>query len=239
MTPHVSVVVPAYNEGRAIVPVLDRVFSAVETPCEVLVVYDFPQDTTAPVLDRYHAEESRLRPLLSTYGRGPARAIKYGLHHAQGDVVVVTMGDGSDEVEQIDELVRRVDEGAVIAAASRYMEGGSQVGGPRLKKSLSRAAGVSLYWLGRVGTHDATSSFKAYSKAFVNEVGIESDHGFEIGIELVAKARRRRLPVAEIPTTWHDRTQGESNFKMGAWLPRYIRWYVHALGPPQRREARV
>jgi dolichol-phosphate mannosyltransferase len=62
-------------------------------------------------------------------------------------------------------------------------------------------------------------------------VGIESDKGFEIGIELVAKARRARLPVAEIPTIWLDRSFGASNFKLMAWLPRYLHWYFYAFGP--------
>ena len=58
---------------------------------------------------------------------------------------------------------------------------------------------------------------------FVRSVGIESDAGFEVGIELVAKARRRRLPVAEIPTIWLDRVSGQSNFKLRKWLPQYLR----------------
>jgi dolichol-phosphate mannosyltransferase len=82
-----------------------------------------------------------------------------------------------------------------------------------------------------VGTRDATNSFKAYSTDFVREVGIESDAGFEIGIELVAKARRRRLPVAELPTIWLERGHGQSNFKVMRWLPRYLRWYRFAFGP--------
>ena len=111
------------------------------------------------------------------------------------------------------------------------MQGGRQVGRPSLKSALSRLAGVSLYWLGRVGTHDATNSFKAYDRRFVEQVGIESDAGFELGIEMVAKARRRRLPVAEIPTIWLDRVTGQSNFKVRAWIPRYMRWYRYAFGP--------
>jgi len=63
-----------------------------------------------------------------------------------------------------------------------------------------------------------------------HEVGIESDAGFEIGIELVAKARRSRQPVAEVPTIWLDRAFGPSNFKLWAWLPRYLRWYRFAFG---------
>jgi dolichol-phosphate mannosyltransferase len=82
-----------------------------------------------------------------------------------------------------------------------------------------------------VGTRDATNSFKAYSTEFVRQVGIESDAGFEIGIELVAKARRLRLPVAELPTIWLERGLGQSNFKVMRWLPRYLRWYRLAFGP--------
>jgi hypothetical protein len=141
------------------------------------------------------------------------------------------MADGSDDVSQIDDLVRLVEGGAVIAAASRYAPGGRQLGGPLLKKLLSRLAGVSLYWIARTGTRDATNSFKAYSTDFVRSVGIVSDAGFEMGIELVAKARRLRLPVVEIPTTWQDRTVGASNFHLRRWIPRYLRWWVYAFGP--------
>ena len=84
--------------------------------------------------------------------------------------------------------------------------------------------------MARVGTHDATNSFKAYSREFVERVGIDSDAGFELGIELVAKARRFGLPVAELPTIWLDRTDGTSNFKVRAWIPKYLHWYLYALG---------
>ncbi len=104
------------------------------------------------------------------------------------------------------------------------------MGGPIGKGMLSHVAGVSLYVLARVGTHDATNSFKAYDREFVEEVGIEADAGFEMGLELVAKARRHRRPVAEIPTIWLDRGTGQSNFHLRAWIPRYLRWYRYAFG---------
>ena len=88
--------------------------------------------------------------------------------------------------------------------------------------------------IAHVGTHDATNSFKAYSRAFVERVGIDSDAGFELGIELVAKARRLGLPVAELPTIWLDRANGTSNFKVKAWIPRYLHWYLYALGFSRR-----
>jgi dolichol-phosphate mannosyltransferase len=232
----VSVVIPAYNEGEHIVPVLDRIFDAVEEECEILVVVDFEQDTTVPVLREYSEREPRLHTLINTYGRGPANAIRYGIDQVKNPVVVVTMADGCDDPRQIDALARLVDRGVVVAAASRYSAGGQQVGGPLFKSLLSKTAGRSLATFGRVGTRDATNSFKAYSTEFIREVGIDSRSGFEIGLELTAKARRLRRPVAEVPTIWLDRTLGESNFKLAAWIPRYLRWYRFAFGKPLTRD---
>ena len=234
MTPRVSIVVTAYNEGEEITACLDRILEAVELPCEVLVVYDAPDDTTAPFAEAYAAKDPRVVPTVNTYGRGPARAIRFGIDAAKADVVVVTMADGCDDPQQIDSLARLVERGVVVAAASRYMRGGQQIGGPVIKTMLSRLAGRSLHTIARVGTQDATNSFKAYSTSFVREVGIESDSGFEVGLELVAKAKRLGRPIAEIPTIWLDRSfasQGVSNFKLVQWLPRYLHWYLFAFGP--------
>ena len=231
MTLAVSVVIPAYNEGEGITAVLDRLFPAVESRLEVLVVVDFDEDTTVPAVRAHRRFGDGLAVLVNTYGRGPAHAIRYGIDHATHDVVVVTMADGSDDPRQIDPLARLVERGVVVAAASRYSSGGQQVGGPLVKGLLSRSAGRSLNLLARVGTHDATNSFKAYSRDFIRDVGIHSTSGFEIGLELTAKARRLRLPVAELPTIWLDRTIGDSHFDMKAWIPKYLRWYRFAFGP--------
>jgi dolichol-phosphate mannosyltransferase len=224
----ISIVMPVYNEGEAIVPHLDAILNVMDGPFEILVVHDTPDDTTVPALARY--EGTTVIPTLNTYGRGPANAIRFGLNHAQYPIAVVTMADGSDDVSQIVPLAQLVSDGAAIACASRYMRGGKQIGGPAFKGFLSRLAGVSLFHLGRVGTHDATNSYKAYRTSFIHDHEIESRAGFELAIELVAKARRSRERVSEIPTTWHDRDEGESNFDLVGWFPKYLRWYLHALG---------
>lgn len=229
--PRVSIVIPVFNEGEAIVACLDRILAGVKLPCEVFVVFDDEGDSTVGPLRAYAKDDPRVVPTLNTYGRGPARAIRYGIDHVSAPVVVVTMADGSDDAEQIDELCKLVERGVVVAAASRYMSGGQQIGGPAIKSFLSRMAGISLYWFAHVGTRDATNSFKAYSVEFVRDVHIDSDTGFEIGIELVAKARRLRRPVAEIPTIWLERAHGASNFKVAKWIPRYLKWYRFAFGP--------
>jgi glycosyltransferase involved in cell wall biosynthesis len=234
VTPRISVVVPCYNEGEDITSFLDQLFDSISMPCEVLAVYDTVDDSTVPHLEHYAEKDPRVVPTLNTYGPGPALALKFGLDQAEAPIVVITMADGSDDPQQVEQLARLVERGVVVAAASRYVKTGQQVGGPFLKRILSRGAGLTLYWFARVGTRDATNSFKAYDKEFVRKVGIDSDTGFELGLEMVAKARRHRLPVAEIPTIWLDRTVGASNFKVWAWVPRYLRWYRYAFGPRVR-----
>lgn len=228
--PRLSVVMPAHEEGERITAVLDRLFNSIPAACEVLVVVDSAADVTAGVVDAYARTQPRLVCLVNDYGSGPAAAIRFGMDCAKGPVIVVTMADGSDDPRQIEELCAQVEHGAVVCAASRYSRGGRQIGGPVVKSMLSRLAGTSLQALARPGTRDATNSFKAYSAAFLAAVGVESRRGFEVGIELTAKARRLRLPVTEVPTTWQDRVAGRSSFRLVRWLPGYLHWYLFCFG---------
>ena len=228
--PAVSIVIPAYNESDNIQASIARIARNVNSTFEIIVVVDSPEDTTIPAIAAIQPDIPQVRVEIQE-SRGPAEAIKFGFGAATAPVVIVTMADGSDDPGSIDTLVELVDRGCVIAAASRYMPGGQQIGGPRFKAFLSRSAGRSLKYFAGVTTSDATNSYKAYSRQFVEEVGIESDAGFEIALELVAKARRLRKPIAEIPTIWLDRDAGESRFLLKKWLPKYLKWYRFAYGP--------
>ncbi len=146
------------------------------------------------------------------------------------------MSDGSDEPHVVDPMVALARGGADVVSASRYMRGGRQVGGPRLKRLMSRAAGLSLHWFAGVQTHDPTNNFKLYARRFLDDVSIESEAGFELALELTVKATLARRRVAEVPTTWRDRTAGASNFRMRKWLPHYLHWYRQAfIGRWRRR----
>jgi dolichol-phosphate mannosyltransferase len=230
-TPALSVVIPVYNEGENVVPTLTGVVAKTRTrPLEVLVVHDMDEDTTVPVVQRLQAELPELRLHRNTLGRGVLAAMKSGLRAARAPYVLITMGDGSDDPADIDAMYDLARAGADVVAGSRYMRGGRQVGGPLLKRTMSRAAGLSLHWLGGLPVHDATSNFRMYSKRLLNQVSIESKGGFELGLELTVKAYRLGMRVAEVPTTWRDRTEGQSRFRLWQWLPRYLHWYWRGMG---------
>jgi glycosyltransferase involved in cell wall biosynthesis len=244
MTPQLrySIVVPVYNEGKNIAAYCRAVREQAPAGYELLICHDFPEDDTLPALERLPPSEtpSAVRPVLNTLGPGVRYAIEAGMRAAAAPVVVVSMADLSDDFSRLEEMVSRVEAGADVVCASRYMPGGRQIGGPPLKTFLSRQAGVSLHALSGLPTHDPTNSFKAYRREFLEHTAIESPAGFALAIELTVKAHFGGGRVEEVPATWRDRTEGSSRFRLFSWLPHYLRWYFWALrerlrGAPARR----
>lgn len=227
---NLSIVIPVYNERDNIRSELDAINSRVKHDFELLIIYDFDEDNTLPVIDKMRDSMPQIKTVKNKYGRGVLGAIKTGLESASGKYVVITMADLSDPPEVINNMLDLAErESADVVCASRYMKGGKQIGGPFLKGLMSKTAGLSLYYFASVPTHDATNSFKLYRKTFLDSVKIESTGGFELGIELVVKAYARKLKICEVPTTWYDRSAGKSRFKIFAWLPSYLRWYFLAF----------
>ena len=235
--PELSVILPVYNEGEAVEPVLRALSAGIKTPHELVVVYDFDGDTTVPVVARLAPQIPNLRGLRNDLGRGVLNAMKAGIAGTSAPYVLISMADGSDEPHIVDAMVALARRGADVVAASRYMRGGHQIGGPPLKRLMSRVAGLTLHWFAGVPTHDPTNNFKLYSRRFLDSVTIESTAGFELALELTVKATQLGSPVAEIPTTWRDRTAGKSNFKLRKWLPNYLHWYRVAFMSRLRRLA--
>ena len=76
--PELAIVLPVYNEGEAVEPILRNLSTAVKTPHELVVVYDFDEDTTVPVVRRLASEIPNLRGLRNDLGRGVLNAMKAG-----------------------------------------------------------------------------------------------------------------------------------------------------------------
>ena len=226
----ISVVLPVHNEAENIGPCLRALWAVLKPhPHEILVCYDFDADTTLPAIEAMPDRPPTVRLVKNDLGPGVAWALRAGFQAAAGDGVVTTMADLSDPPEIIPAMAEKVRAGAAVVAGSRYMKGGSQSGGPLLKRTLSRLAGLSLYWLAGLKTHDATNNFRAYSAAFLRQVEVESTHGFEVAMELTVKAHLAKQRIDEVPSTWVDRSAGQSRFRMWKWMPRYLRWYWKAL----------
>lgn len=229
--PPLALIVPVYNEGENFPGLLAEVERDVPRPFTLHVVYDFDEDTTVPVARAAAETRPWLKLVKNRDGRGVVGAIKTGFEEVGSGPALVVMADLSDDLRIVPRMMELYREGNRVVCPSRYMKGGSQEGGPWIKRTLSRLAGLSLWHGARFPTHDATNNFRLYDAELVREMGIESTGGFELALELTAKAFHRGVPIAETPTTWRDRTAGESRFRLMKWLPRYLYWYGYALVP--------
>jgi dolichol-phosphate mannosyltransferase len=226
----VDFIMPVFNEGANIARALEEIDTHIVMEKRVLVVYDFEGDDTVPVVRDLQPRYPWVELVRNDLGRGVLSAIRAGIAHARAEVVIVTMADLSDDLTVVPRMVELIrDEGYDVVCASRYMRGGRQIGGPRLKGWLSRLAGVSLHHLAGLPSHDATNAFRAYRRSVLREIPIESTGGFEYSLELTAKAFARGRRITEVPSTWRDRTAGESRFRLWKWLPKYLYWYFYAI----------
>jgi hypothetical protein len=156
------------------------------------------------------------------------------------------MCDLSDMPGTVNALFAKIQEGYDLVVASRYAPGGKKIGGPKLKLFLSWLANTSLQCMTGIPTHDMTNAFIIYRKEVLDDIHVETQGGFEITMEIIAKAYVLGYRIAEVPTINRDRAAGKSKFKLAQWIGRYLHWYLyilrysilHRLLGPYRRNVR-
>lgn len=215
-----SLIIPCKEEGENFLTILKRFEENIKDDTEVIVILDSEEDSTYEFIKKSKTE-ARIE---INQNEGVASAINHGIQVANGKYICIAMGDGSDDPTQVEELLMLVERGLSIAVASRYSRGGQFIGNKNLKYLLSKYSGKFLNLFFSLNTKDPTNMFKAYNKEFLDRVGIESDNGFTLGLEMIVKAKLNNYKVGEIPTIWIDRNFGESKFKFKKFLPSYIYW---------------
>jgi glycosyltransferase involved in cell wall biosynthesis len=230
-----TLIVPVFNEGKNFPALWEGITRQIRSKIKVLVVYDFDEDDTVPVVQRtINGGETSLHLVKNDIRRGVVGAILAGLRVVKSGPVMVVMADLCDDLSQVDQMLTLYRQGYDVVAGSRYMSGGKIINGPFLKQGLSRLAGLTLHWFRRIPTRDATNAFKLYDRDMLQSFTIESQAGFELNLELTVKAFLGGYHITEIPTMWKERSAGESRFRLWAWLPKYLKWYLYAFRPRRK-----
>lgn len=226
--PELDIVIPVYNEGNNIVPVLDSFKQHVKTACRVLICYDHEDDNTLPVV-RAYSQESFALQLVRNRGRGALGAVLTGFAQSTAPAVLMYPADDDFNAPQIDVMMQKVREGCDIVAASRFIPGGCMKGCPWLKATLVRCSAFVLYHFARVPTHDPSNGLRIFSRRALDTIPIESTVGFAYSIELLVKAHRLGWRIGEVPASWFERRAGKSRFQVLKWVPQYLRWFFYAF----------
>lgn len=223
-----DIVIPVYNEGGNIIPVLESLARQVRTPYRVLICYDREDDTTLRVL-RDWKNPSATVDFVKNPGLGPHSAVLAGFRASEAGAVVVYQADDTFNAGIVDALYAKFKEGNELAAPSRFIPGGKMEGAPWLKAILVRTAAFTLSRFAKLPVHDPTNGFRLFSRRLIEEIEIESTRGFTYSIEMLVKCHRLGWRTAEVPAQWFERSSGRSRFKVISWLPSYLRWYFYAF----------
>ena len=226
--PSVTLVIPVYHEEHNILPLFEEIRQVVALPYVALVIYDDDADPTLAHRDVLCSDPA-IRFVKNIHGKGVVNAFKTGFDMARTPFIIPIMCDLSDMPETVNRLFAKIQEGYDLVVASRYAPGGQKIGGPKIKLLLSRLANRSLHKISKIPTHDMTNAFIIYRKEVLDDIKIETVGGFEITMEIIAKAYILGYRIAEVPTINRDRSTGTSKFRLMQWMSRYLYWYGYIL----------
>ena len=220
-----SVVIPAHNEeGRieATVRELNAALAAAHIAHEILVVNDNSRDRTEEILLQLGREIPAVRHINNSPPNGFGFAVRAGLVAFRGEAVAIVMADGSDSPADLVAYYRKLQEGYDCVFGSRFIRGAKVVDYPRLKLAMNRLANLFIRTLFWMTYNDVTNAFKMYRRSVVAGVQPLLAYHFNLTVELPLKAIVRGYRYAVIPTSWFDRTEGESKFKIKEMGSRYL-----------------
>jgi dolichol-phosphate mannosyltransferase len=220
-----SIVVPAHNEAEVIEPTLRNIVAELakhEIDYELLVVDDASKDGTADVVARVAADDERVRCLRNPNPNGFGYAVRAGLDAFSGDAVAIMMADGSDDPGDLVLYFRVLEAGYDCAFGSRFMPGATVTNYPRYKLWMNRIVNLGIRMLFQHGYNDTTNAFKAYRREVIEQTGPFLSPHFNLTVELPLKAIVRGYSYAIVPTSWRDRTAGESKLALKEMGSRYL-----------------
>ena len=217
-----SVLIPVYNEKRTVERLLRQVRTALPE-AQVIVVDDGSCDGSQEIV-RSLEEDLGIEIVLLANNSGKGAAVREALSHAQRDWVVIQDADLEyDPQDLLKMLATALAEPESVVYGSRYLNRAADCQASWLNvsavKILALWAGL-LY--GRV-LSDPHTCYKLLPTRVMQELNLQS-RGFELCAEINGKLLRRRVPIIELPISYHARSLAEgkkirwNDFFCAAWV---------------------
>ena len=228
--PHLSVVIPAYNEQNRLPPTLVRVTEFLKEwgrPHEIIVVDDGSRDETAPRAREVGGPSVTV--VSNETNRGKGFSVRRGMLLARGARRLMTDADLSTPIEEVLKLFARMDEGYDVVIASRAIAGANiEVHQSRFREYSGRMYNLCMRTITGLHLQDTQCGFKLFSAAAAEVAfGACRLDGFSFDVESLYVAQRHGYRIAEVPVTW--RNDDASRVRMTAALRAFadlvrIRW---------------
>lgn len=200
--PKITVIVPTFNEEKNLPHVLPKIPPIID---EVLLVDRHSTDNTVAIAKYLYPNIK----VIFQDGKGKGNAITCGAKAATGDYFLVLDADGSQATEEIPFYVEKAKEGYDLVKGSRYLPGAGSTDESFFRKILIRIGQIIANKLWNTNFSDICYGMFLIDREKYLSLDIKA-RGFDIEWELMAKASRKKLTIAEIPAIEKNRLHGKS-----------------------------
>ena len=207
MTPDITFVLPAFNEGQNIQRSIFAASTALSRLVgqgriggwEIIVVDDGSSDNTASeVLSLAHAD---VRLVSHARNLGYGAALRSGFDSAQGRLIFFTDADLQFNADEIDRLLPWVAQYDIVAGYRSPRQD------PWMRRANAAAWGMALYGAFGLEVTDVNCAFKLFKREVLEDLDIGSDGAF-VNAEILLKANQRGFTIKQVPVSHFARTQG-------------------------------
>ncbi|MFW6137502.1 MAG: glycosyltransferase family 2 protein [Candidatus Aminicenantaceae bacterium] len=201
---NICVIIPTKNEEGTIGEILDR--TRQYTP-HILVVEGHSGDNTLAEIKK------RKIPYVFDNKKGKGDALKTGVRHSRGDIIVFMDADGSHEISDIPKLVHPIQtEKADMVIASRILGGSDELHGTFnkfIRNTGNNFLAVLVNKKYKTELSDIENGFRAIRRDVFESIKLNSD-GFTIEQEMVLRCLKQGFRVEEVASHEYARKSGYS-----------------------------
>lgn len=199
---------PLYNEAATVEQVIKLVL-AQNCVQELVVVDDCSRDGSWEVIQRLSAADPRIRCFRHGINQGKGAALRTGISHTQGPIVLIQDADLEYDPGEYKILIQPILAGrADVVFGSRFLGAGAHrvlyfwhAVGNRLLTLLSNM-------FTNLNISDMETCYKVFKREVIQEIQIQENRfGFEP--EITAKVARLGVRVYEVPISYYGRTYAE------------------------------
>jgi glycosyltransferase involved in cell wall biosynthesis len=204
--PLLSVIMPCYNEEQTLAQIIERV-RAVDLDLELIAVDDHSSDQTFALLQAEAARTPRMRVIRHPANRGKGAAVRSGLSHARGEIVIIQDADLEYDPNDYYALVQPIINGRVnVVFGSRFL--GSHTGMYFWNALGNKGLTFLTNFFFNSWLSDMETCYKVMRTEIMRSLNLESND-FRLEPEITAKVLRRGHRIYEVPVSYMGRTYEE------------------------------
>ncbi|MFH0983957.1 MAG: dolichyl-phosphate beta-glucosyltransferase [Candidatus Omnitrophota bacterium] len=209
--PHLSVVIPAYNEELRLPQTLASVVAFLQSQpyaSEIVVSDDGSQDRTIPLAEEL-LKDFPHQILKVPRNRGKGHAVRQGMLAATGDYVLFMDADLSTPIEEVNGFLERLEKDQDVVIGSRALpDSRVEIHQNFFRESMGKVFNfIAQRWAFK-GVQDSQCGFKCFRRESARKLfGLQKLDGFSFDVEIVYLAQKHGFRLLELPVTWRNSTQ--------------------------------